>query len=414
MRQKVFLLLLVCTLCAGSSKGDQALDPLSVNEMDMVVGGHRVLDARQIESFSEGRTGIVDVKVPRDGTRLVISALNPGTTSILLIMRGGRQASVTVNVFARPPDTVSGEIRELIGSSRSLEVRRVGSRFYIRGMVNSERELEKVDRISALYGDQVTSLVVIDPDIVEKRVNVRIDLHFVELSRRNSYTAGMHWPGQIGQTQQMNVDYDISGGSVGATYQVVGQALPYLDMMASSGWAKVRRHSTLITTSGVKAMYSTGGEVNVAVEGSLAAEIRSIAYGAVLSVLPRVDVEQGMADLEVEAEVSDLTDAVNGVPGRTVSRLSTIVCFELGQSILLGGLDHESRSHSTGKVPFFGDIPLIGYLFRSESGRDQETEGQILITTSVFESIETNARRLIEKAVKRYRDFEGFFEKDTD
>ena len=409
---RILALIVVLTVMSTAGRQpDKVEDPTRIEEISMVVGEQRVLDAQGIESFSEAKPGIIEVKIPRDGARMVITAIMPGTTSLLLIGTGSRQWSIPIHVFSRPPEAVAREISDLLGGDDAIEVKQVGPRFFLRGRVSSEEDLEKVDRISRIYGDQVTSLVALDPNHIKKRANVRIDLHFVELSRRSSYVTGMHWPGRVGDTQALSLDYDIGGGGPSATYQVVGQALPYLDMMAASGWAKVRRHTTLVTTSGVKASYMAGGEVNVAVEGSMAAELRTIPYGATLSVLPRVDGTRGAADLEVQAEMSDLTEAVNGVPGRTLARLSTLVHLGLGQSLLLGGLDHAAKSQRDQKVPFFGDIPLLGFLFRSREGEDVESEGLILITPTLLESPPASARRQVEEAIGRYETFHGEFQK---
>ncbi len=77
--------------------------------------------------------------------------------------------------------------------------------------------------------------------------------------------------------------------------------------------------------------------------GSQAAELRMVPYGARLTVLPRLAKSDDIVDLEVDAEVSDLTETTQDVPGRSIARVKTLVHLGLGQSILLGGLDAESK-----------------------------------------------------------------------
>jgi general secretion pathway protein D len=59
-----------------------------------------------------------------------------------------------------------------------------------------------------------------------------------------------------------------------------------------------------------------------------------------------------------------------------------------GQSIVLGGLISTDRQRTETKVPLLGDIPLLGYLFRTSSVEDKKTNLLIFITPRIIESAE--------------------------
>ncbi|MDD5309379.1 MAG: hypothetical protein PHU25_18845 [Deltaproteobacteria bacterium] len=380
-------------------------------DMLLVVGEQRVLDASDVASFSESAKGVIEVKVPKDGRKLVVTALRPGQTSLLLITYDGGQRTHGITVFARRPETIEEEVRALTKDLGELALRRLGPRIFIEGTVPSEAELMRIERIAKVYAGQVESLARIGDGMVRPRANIRLDLTFVELRASSGSDFGMGWPGQIGGTQSVDVGYDMVTGAPSASYQVVGQALPALNAAAMSGHARIRKRATLVTTSGAKASYSAGGEVNVAVAGSQAAELRTVPYGCRLSVLPRLAPGPGLLDLEVDAEVSDLTETTQSVPGRTISRVQTLVHLGLGQSIMLSGLDAESETRSKSGLPLLSSIPIVGYFFAATTRRDDRVEGLIVITPAVLDHVSRDGKRLLDEALKKFESFDGDFGK---
>jgi len=85
----IFALTISAEVCLGSES--QTDSQGQVEEMMMVLGEQQVLDVSHIASFSESTRGIIEVKVPRSGRKMIITALRPGTTSLLLLHRNGRE-----------------------------------------------------------------------------------------------------------------------------------------------------------------------------------------------------------------------------------------------------------------------------------------------------------------------------------
>jgi general secretion pathway protein D len=97
--------------------------------------------------------------------------------------------------------------------------------------------------------------------------------------------------------------------------------------------------------------------------------------------------------LNIYQETTNVVDESNSVgtvndvgPTFTTRKLSNTVLARNAQSIVLGGLIQTNRQQAETKVPFLGDIPLLGYLFRSSSDTEKKTNLLIFITPTIIES----------------------------
>jgi pilus assembly protein CpaC len=199
-----------------------------------------------------------------------------------------------------------------------------------------------------------------------------------------------------------------AGALTSATAVVSDQVLPRLDVAQSDGWAKVLRKAAVITANGTEATFTGGGEVNVPVTGGFGGTIKQIRFGSEIGVKPRYDKQSGRIELQITADVSDLTaDNGTGVPGRTVSTLSTIVNLELGQSLALAGLTAASESSDHTGLPGLSQIPIIGLLFGTHGSRTAHTENVVFIVPTVIDTVSMQKRALIDEAVAAYEGYDG-------
>jgi general secretion pathway protein D len=105
--------------------------------------------------------------------------------------------------------------------------------------------------------------------------------------------------------------------------------------------------------------------------------------GVKLKVVPQIN-EGSSVKLTIEQEVS----GVNGNTGVDISfstrRLTTTVMADSGQIVVLGGLINEEVQESVQKVPFLGDIPFLGHLFRSSSSKKIKKNLMIFIKPTII------------------------------
>lgn len=385
-------------------------------ELNLAVGENRTISAVDVKSYSEGAPGIAEVKVTPNGQQFVIVGQKPGSTTLLLIMRDGKEFTWNINVFARPVAVVGSELGQLLGDTPGVKVRRVGSRFFIEGGVSREAELERIKHIAGLYQGQVESLVVLGGAAADRKINIRIDFFFVQYNKSATHRVGVSWPGSIGGAEvlQSTFAYDFLAKTVtSAQASIVNQPLPALDMAARNGWAKVLKHATVITTNGSEAEFSSGGAQNFPVANGLTATIQKIPFGTTVKVLPRFDPESREIQVTVDAEVIDLVaplSAATNLPGQNISNLNTATALKLGQSVVLSGIRSESQRRTTTGLPGLASIPVLGLLFGSLATEREDVEGAVFIIPSVIETVSDAASELIERATTQFRKFDGDME----
>lgn len=401
-------------LCLVAARVAYAADPAPPEDITLVVGGQKVINAVGVQSFSEGTPGIVQIKVPDDGKRLVVTALRPGSTTLLLIYANNRQETIPISVFSKAPATIKNELRTLLAGYTSVEMREVGGRIFLDGAVPAQEDLSRIDRIVNMYAGQVASLVMVDAS--KQRTNIKLDLNFVQFRKANSHKFGVNWPANFGshlnQSGQPSVSflytYDFVQRAATQGQLIVAENLmPSLDLLGIRGWAKVKNAASVLTTNGGQATYHNGGEVNIRIATSLGqSTLQKIPFGVQLTVQPRLDSATGLIAVSIDAEQSELTPiAGQDVPGRILTQTKTNVHLKIAQSIMLSGFKQSTETLNAQGIPGLMRIPILGYLFRTESGTGEEVENVLFITPMVIENTSPENAKRIEDAIKRYDKF---------
>ncbi len=120
-----------------------------------------------------------------------------------------------------------------------------------------------------------------------------------------------------------------------------------------------------------------------------------IEVGTILQVTPRVGADE-FVTLDVKPEISEIIGFVGQNqerPIRSQRRMETSVVLRSGSTLALGGLNQTKKNEVVSKVPFLGDIPLLGYLFRHKSLELQKTDLLIFITPEIVKDDESAAER---------------------
>jgi pilus assembly protein CpaC len=414
---------LTASLGAASTAWAQRKDVATIEngqDIDLAVGENRTIPARDVKNYSEGVTGIVDIKLTSDNTQFVINGRRAGSTTLLLIKNDGTQITVNLNVFTRSPQAVEKELSQLLGNIPGISVRRLGARFVIDGAVASDADLKRVQHVATLYHEQVDSLVQlgttaapggIAPVGPEKRFLIRIDFYFVQYDKNSSYGVGISWPSAFGgEALSAQFQYDFLAGTTrAATASLTNQPLPRLDLASRKGWAKVLKQATVIANNDTEATFQNGAEQNFPVNTGLTIGITRVQSGTELTVLPHYEPIKRELSMKLTADVSDLTASVSGtsLPGRTTSKLTTSVSLKLGQSIILSGIRTSALSHSVQGLPILSDIPILGLLFGSHSQSELQTEGAIFVVPSIIESVPTSSSELVDIALQKFKQYDG-------
>lgn len=395
------------TLAEAEGRGATALQTES-REVNLSVGENQTIPAGDVKSYSEGNEGVVEVRLTPESRDFVVVGKKPGATTLLLIKKNGEQILYAIQVFARPMELVQGELTKLLTGYTGLRIRRVGPRIFIEGGVSTQAEVDRLKQIASLYPGQVESLVVLGGAAADRRNNIRLDVYFVQFSKQRNWGVGVTYPTGVRANFTGVFDF-LATRWTSAQATVTNQALPGLDFAAANGWAKVLRHSTVITSNGSEAEFYSGGEQNFRVTGGLAATIQSVSFGTKVTVLPRFDPVTRELEIKVAAKVTDLTASMSGtdLPGRDITDLNTQVSLKLGQSLILSGIQGKSQRHTIAGIPLLSEIPLLGVLFGRHGDTKEQTEGVLFLVPSVIEAMPRDRERLIADLLQEYEDYSG-------
>ena len=179
-----------------------------------------------------------------------------------------------------------------------------------------------------------------------------------------------------------------------------------LNVAKDKGLAKILAEPTLTTLTGQEAKFLSGGEFPIPVpqnNDSITIEFKE--FGVGLSFLPVV-LGSGDINLTINVTVSELVPTNDVVidAGDTLSRFvvpaltkrsaSTTVELKDGQTIAIAGLINETLREAVNKFPGLGDLPVLGYLFRSQSFQKGESELMIAVTPHLAKPIAAKDLRL--------------------
>ncbi len=105
--------------------------------------------------------------------------------------------------------------------------------------------------------------------------------------------------------------------------------------------------------------------------------------GVKLKVVPQIN-EGNAVKLTIEQEVSGINGKTNVDVTFATRRLTTTVMADSGQIVVLGGLINEEVQESVQKVPFLGDIPILGHLFKSSSSGKKKKNLMVFIKPTII------------------------------
>lgn len=189
-------------------------------------------------------------------------------------------------------------------------------------------------------------------------------------------------------TRKWNDDENIPGvirfgkGVDGYPYEFYYDAK--IDALISDGKANILARPNITTIQGKEAVINIGSEVPVpTVSTTNSTTTTSIKYreaGIILKCTPRVN-EDGIITVKVHTEVSSPMYVEDMKAYRFQKRSAdTIVRLKDGQTMVIGGLIGSDEAKQMSKIPFLGDIPILGNLFKHIQKSKSDTEVMIFLT----------------------------------
>ncbi|MCB1738462.1 MAG: type IV pilus secretin PilQ [Gammaproteobacteria bacterium] len=202
--------------------------------------------------------------------------------------------------------------------------------------------------------------------------------------------------GTAGQ-EQFLVDLPVAAATSGLGLAIgsVGKYLLRLELSAAQidGRSETIASPRVVTADRAPAKISQGVEIPYqTVEGTGADATVSIEFKEVvleLNVTPQITPDNRVImEIAMKKQDADFANSINGQPSIQTREITSTVLVDNDETLVLGGVYERSLSQSVSKVPFFGDLPVVGNLFKRTSKLDNKNELLVFMTPEIIDKID--------------------------
>lgn len=399
----------------GGEAASMAVVSDSTRELSVAVGMSVLVDTtKPIERVAVGLGDYAEATAITP-TEILVNGKTAGETTMIIWEKDGTRQFISLDV--RPVTVLTKDRLDIVRSEldtelpgQQLKVSSDGSVVFLRGTVNDLSDSDRAVQIASTAGKVVNLLYVkvppAEPQILLKVRFASIDRTKTKQLGINLFTSGLGnvigtvSTGQGTSTSVSTVNNvanisTASSGSPTLTAYFPGLGIgATIDALESKGVVQILAEPNLLAANGKQASFLAGGEYPFpVVQGGAAGSgptvtIQFKEYGVRLNFIPTIT-PRGTIRLQVAPEVSslDFTNAVQlsgfEVPAIASRKVKTEVELGEGQSFALGGLLDNRETETFEKIPFLGDIPILGKFFQSMNRTRTNTELIVIVTPEI-------------------------------
>ncbi|MDG6896769.1 hypothetical protein A6A19_01840 [Actinobacillus delphinicola] len=348
---------------------------------------------------------------------LLLYAKQEGETQLDVLSREGEKSLLKsmVSVTELGNLTRANEQIKIQFPNSQLHIVKMGKAYVIEGKAATEEELQTVQRIVAAAVDSKSERVdrdldkdglgkdlltkytydnVINNATITKPNQINVRLSVVEIDRNLAEKLGVSWDNltmRMGDVLKAPWTWvgSFSGASGAAVKFTAGSMSGFINALNSNDNAKVLAEPNLSMLSGEKASVLIGGQIPFIQydrQGNPTVIYKD--YGIDLNVAAKVQTN-GRIRIALQQAVTDvLNKSVQGIPVLATTSSKSIFELANGESFIIGGLYNKRQSQAVSKVPFLGDIPVLGAFFRDTSQSKQEKELLIVATVHLVNPVQ--------------------------
>jgi len=348
---------------------------------------------------------IADVQV-RSPNMVYVFAKKPGET-VLYAVDAQDQVLLNTIVSVTSPITRMKSALDVLHPANGVIYGNQGETIVLSGTVRSTAVAEDAHRLALQHVNNQPSRVISNIR-VEAPTQVQLRVKVAEVRRDALKRVGINWQninnialfglgtlgigaGVGGAVRTIQNTGGVASGAL--AFQTDGGLNGLVDFLATQNQATILAEPNLIAMSGETASFLAGGEVPlITPQGGTNNSLITITYkqvGVSLAFTPTIIGDR--INLKVAPEVSQLSSvgsitvpltatAVVTVPGIQTRKASTTIELGSGQSFAIAGLLQSTSQQDVVKMPWLGDIPVLGSLFKSDAYQRSETELVIIIT----------------------------------
>ncbi|PAQ07483.1 type II and III secretion system protein family protein [Mesorhizobium temperatum] len=355
---------------------------------DIVVGDEKIADAQ-----------------PMTDRTLYVIGKSAGTTTVNLFSEDKRSLGVIQIEVGVDVSDMAQAIRQVAPNSR-IDIGSVNGKVRLGGHVKDGATLAAILQVAQQYGpDAIINAVTVDDS-----QQVNLEVRVLEAKRNAGRDLGVSIRSNSGSTRTGTgiAAVDEDGAVLGPGDLLSGllsNANPFaalitrvidsnikvdliIEALEAKGVVRMLAEPNLTTLSGEPASFNAGGEVPIRTDdgdGEISVEFKQ--FGVNLLFTPIV-LDDDKINIRLAPEVSDLTGFTTaGDPIFTNRKLSTVVELRDGQSFAIGGLLSSKNTKIQEQVPWLGQVPIVGALFRNSSNQKEETELVVIVTPRIVRPV---------------------------
>jgi pilus assembly protein CpaC len=403
-------------------------EPESVSDANAVrltVGRSTLIDiGSAISRVSLTSADVADALVTSP-SQLLVHGKVPGAISMFVWNRGGSVKRYEI-VVQRDLASLNEQIRTLF-PGEAIQAHSNGKAVVLSGSASNKDVAAKVMAVAAGYVEKkedVVSLLAAQPGPPAQQVMLRV--RFAEVSRSAiselgatyftsplgvNNTLGRIATPQVPGPTYTDLAWTKASSDFGSAVTSAEGKINFGDFlnlfffsqkydlgtviraMQQRGLFQSLAEPNLVAESGKEASFLAGGEFPVPVaQGSgntLAISVMFKEFGVRLNFTPTINGDRVHLKVKPEVSTLDFGNAVvlNGfrIPALSTRRTETEIELRNGQTFAIAGLLNNQMQSTMQKIPGIGDIPILGYLFRSKVANKEQTELVVMITPEILQ-----------------------------
>lgn len=369
--------------------------------------------------ISVGNPEIADI-LPLTGRSFYVLGKKLGVTNLTLFDTRERVITVIDVTVTYDITGLKTRISELFASDK-VEVRATADGIVLSGTVSGGERANQIAKLAQSYAPgKVTNLMS-----TSGSQQVMLAVRFVEVNRQVGRALGLRTNASIPGKDFSFTSFDPATviDALATTFGVANGGFPLgeftvdmlLEAIERKGAGRSLAEPNLVALSGDTASFLAGGEFPIPIAqdfsadsggGNAAITVEFKQFGVGLSFTPTV-LDEGRINLVVKPEVSSIDNTTApvelsgfSIPGLKTSRVETTIELRDGQSFAIAGLYQDTFQDNVDQLPWIGDVPVLGSLFRSSSFLSRETELVVIVTAylvkpSLMSQLSTPADRFI-------------------
>ena len=393
----------------------------SSSDLAIAVGKTVLLDfAQPVKRVAIGSSEIAEVRATSPN-EVMVSGRGAGVTSLIVWNKAGDRQFFNVTVHStkfEAQDKLDGVRREMARElpGQNVQLTMENGSVFLNGTVNDLASSERAEKIAATaVGDKnkVVNMLYSKVPAAEKQILLKVK--FASLDRSKAKQMGINLfdlglGGAVGSLSTGQFSTTSITGSASAGYTATQSAVTtgllmfpglsgagmQIQALETAGITEVLAEPNLVAANGQQASFLAGGEYPFPIAQTSSSgstiTIQWKEYGVRLSFIPTIT-PRGTIKLQVAPEVSALDTAnavtVDGttVPALTIRKVKTEAELAAGQTIVIGGLLDNRETEVFEKIPFLGDIPVLGKFFQSKEKTRKNTELIVSVTPELIDPI---------------------------